>query len=340
MKLVKSLLLGSAAGLAVVSGASAADLPSRKAAPAEYVRVCSAYGAGFFYIPGTDVCLKVGGHARFEAQYAEPSGVAGGRNANPLGFRGQGRIELDARNPTEFGTLRAFVRLDIWSRTGNLRSGTAERFAAAIPPTAPASAGWGARAQTGVWLDKAFIQWGGLVAGRTASFFDFYNSPEMIGLLPHSNIGSTNLIGYIATFGSGFYASVSAEDAIMSRQGLIPISNATGLATATAALAPNNWGGFWMPDIVANLGVDQSWGKAQISAAVRQINTNGASAGGITATKYGFAVSGGVVINLPMIAPGDYLWLNATYADGYAARVIGTPYGGGTPAIVGTKNCH
>ena len=53
MKLVKSLLLGSAAGLAAVAGAQAADLPVRKAAPVEYVRVCSAYGVGFFYIPST-----------------------------------------------------------------------------------------------------------------------------------------------------------------------------------------------------------------------------------------------------------------------------------------------
>ncbi len=67
MKLVKSLLLGSAAGLTVVAGAQAADLPIKKAAPVEYVRVCSAYGAGFFFIPGTDTCLRVSGRARFEA---------------------------------------------------------------------------------------------------------------------------------------------------------------------------------------------------------------------------------------------------------------------------------
>src|SRR5919106_358021 len=66
MKLVKSLLLGSAAGLAAVAGAQAADLPVRKAAPVEYVRVCSAYGVGFFYIPGTETCLRVSGFARFE----------------------------------------------------------------------------------------------------------------------------------------------------------------------------------------------------------------------------------------------------------------------------------
>ena len=56
MKLVKSLLLGSAAGLAAVAGAQAADLPVMKAAPVEYVRVCSAYGVGFFYIPPRHAC--------------------------------------------------------------------------------------------------------------------------------------------------------------------------------------------------------------------------------------------------------------------------------------------
>ena len=63
MSIVKSLLLGSAAGLMVVGGAQAADLQA-KAKAVEYVKVCDAYGAGFYYIPGTDVCLKVGGYVR------------------------------------------------------------------------------------------------------------------------------------------------------------------------------------------------------------------------------------------------------------------------------------
>ena len=52
--------LCSAASLTIVSGAQAADLPV-KAKAVEYVRVCSLYGAGFFYIPGTDTCIKLGG---------------------------------------------------------------------------------------------------------------------------------------------------------------------------------------------------------------------------------------------------------------------------------------
>src|ERR1700754_748663 len=65
MKIVKSLLLGSAAGLAALTGAQAADLPV-KAKPVEYVKICSLYGAGFYYIPGTDTCIRIGGHIRSE----------------------------------------------------------------------------------------------------------------------------------------------------------------------------------------------------------------------------------------------------------------------------------
>ena len=61
MKRFTQALLGVPAGILVVSGAQAADLPTRKAAPVQYVKICDAYGAGFFYIPGTDTCLRVGG---------------------------------------------------------------------------------------------------------------------------------------------------------------------------------------------------------------------------------------------------------------------------------------
>ena len=65
MKMVKSLLLGTAAGLVAMTGAQAADLPV-KAKPVQYVKICSLYGAGFYYIPGTDMCLKIGGFVRNE----------------------------------------------------------------------------------------------------------------------------------------------------------------------------------------------------------------------------------------------------------------------------------
>src|SRR3954469_16080035 len=61
MKTVRSLLLGSAAGFVAVAGAQAADMPV-KAKPVEYVKICTLYGAGFYYLPGTDICVKHGAY--------------------------------------------------------------------------------------------------------------------------------------------------------------------------------------------------------------------------------------------------------------------------------------
>ena len=72
MKLAKAILLGSAASLVTVGGTLAADLPTKKAAPVDYVRICNVYGPGFFYIPGTDTCIKIGGKAEFDLEWDEP----------------------------------------------------------------------------------------------------------------------------------------------------------------------------------------------------------------------------------------------------------------------------
>src|SRR5512133_3505539 len=68
MKMVKSLLLGSAAGFVAVAGAQAADMPV-KAKPVEYVKICTLYGAGFYYLPGTDICVKHGASVRFQPYF-------------------------------------------------------------------------------------------------------------------------------------------------------------------------------------------------------------------------------------------------------------------------------
>jgi hypothetical protein len=68
VKLAKALLLGSAASLVAAGGTLAADLPTKKAAPVDYVRICNVYGPGFFYIPGTDTCIKIGGKAEFDLE--------------------------------------------------------------------------------------------------------------------------------------------------------------------------------------------------------------------------------------------------------------------------------
>ena len=79
MKL-KTLLLSSAAAFAVVGGAQAADLSV--AEPVDYVKVCDAFGAGYWYIPGTDTCLKIGGLVRMDIQFhsATPQAWGGRRH--------------------------------------------------------------------------------------------------------------------------------------------------------------------------------------------------------------------------------------------------------------------
>src|SRR6188508_1721408 len=92
MKMVKSLLLVSAAGLVAVSGAQAADLPV-KAKPVEYVKVCSLYGAGFYYIPGTDICMKVGGYVRYQVNIGTGNSISAGPFSGTGGFNN--RVVVD-----------------------------------------------------------------------------------------------------------------------------------------------------------------------------------------------------------------------------------------------------
>src|ERR1700751_4028834 len=112
MKTIKSLILGSAAGLIAMSGAQAADLPV-KAKAVEYVRICSLYGAGFYYIPGTDTCIKIGGYLRVDV------GLNGGDFGNNINGRGGAEnrlrdyyvsrsrtdLSVDTLTATEYGVL-------------------------------------------------------------------------------------------------------------------------------------------------------------------------------------------------------------------------------------------
>ena len=116
MKLMKSLILSSAAVLVVVSGAQAADLPL-KAKAVEYVRICSLYGAGFYYIPGTDTCLKLGGYLRADLGVntnsifsGNTNGLAGANNRFSNGFtwRSRANLNIDTRTATEYGVVRTY----------------------------------------------------------------------------------------------------------------------------------------------------------------------------------------------------------------------------------------
>ncbi|TGD95321.1 porin [Methylobacterium nonmethylotrophicum] len=362
MTIIKGILLASAAGLAVAPAARAADLPAKKAAPVEYVRVCSAYGAGFFFIPGTDTCLRVSGRARFEYGY-QGAYTRSGTTGDYSGYRSIGRLNLDARTQTAYGTLRAFVRFELASRTGipTMHSGTQNRIAQAFPALGVDTFG---RAQQFVNVDKAFIQFAGLTAGRAASFYDFYaHDFEYIAATMSSDVASTNLAAYTATLGQGFSATISVEDPIFRKTPTFAATSTAGFPASTA-LAPIFLGysaagvptgvGFTdviqrsrMPDFVGVLRYDGGWGSAQVSAAVHDINTGNAVPGNFTGTnlgvalsdanrrtlartptEYGWAVQGGVKVNLPFLAKGDALYLQGAYGEGASLYTGVTSYMG------------
>ncbi|TCR93095.1 porin [Rhizobium sp. BK376] len=105
---IKSLLLGSAAALAVVSGAHAADaVVAAEPEPLEYVRICDAYGAGYFYIPGTETCLKFGGYIRTEGTWGNAYAVEG-QSAYRRGtfWHTRNQFSMDTATDTEWGALK------------------------------------------------------------------------------------------------------------------------------------------------------------------------------------------------------------------------------------------
>ena len=110
---IKGLLFGSAAALAAVSGAQAADaIVAAAPEPAEYVRVCDAFGTGYFYIPGTETCLKMSGYVRFEVQGASNNSLGQDRNWNA---RTRGLLTFDAKNDSELGTIGSTITVRTWA---------------------------------------------------------------------------------------------------------------------------------------------------------------------------------------------------------------------------------
>lgn len=329
MKLVKSLLLGSAAGFAAVAGAQAADLPSRKAAPVEYVRVCSAYGAGFFYIPGTETCLRIGGRVRAEYTVGERFGG----QFDSYGTRARGRLNVDARTATSYGTLRTFFRYELTNSSNFYNSAVGFNQGFVAPGLVRQSSPFASNTSLGTFstLDLAFIQFGPITAGRAQSFFDFYANDLGFSTLRTAD-ARLNLLAYTASFGSGFSATVSLEDRVTGTN----FREQGSFDRFTGAGYQNQGQNF--PDIVASLRVDQGWGSAQLSGALTQrgVDANALTtaaafnpatgafvvsnvpgpAGTRGGEEYGFAVQGGVKLNLPFLAAGDVLWLQAAYADG------------------------
>ena len=304
MKLAKSLLLGSAAGFVAVAGASAADLPSRKAAPVAFVKICDAYGAGFFYIPGTDTCLRVSGRVRGEYTYIPAGNIVGvGANAFPTvtkatggtaanvyniaptfqiareaidqsGFLARGVAILDARTQTEFGTARTYIAIRGQNATGLYANN-------ALTGTLAGAALGGAS----ITVEQAVIQFAGFSFGRTSENFAFMPSYNFISHNWASFPSGINQLTYTATFGGGFSGTISLED----RQGLSASANPTGLYVGVSPNIFNPTGSLtfqpagvpllgssvtavngpstW-PALTGNVRLDQAWGAVQVMGQV------------------------------------------------------------------------
>src|SRR3954464_12644204 len=234
MKMVKSLILGSAAGLIAMSGAQAADLPV-KAKPVEYVRICSLYGNGFFYIPGTDTCIKLSGYLRAEtalntnADYGpQISGSGGARNrlSNYYTFRSREDFDIDTRTATEYGVVRTyFDAVFSWTTGGYGAAGTTTAAglltsgATTYDGNNPAGSGSGQVSGGSLGVYYAFIQFAGFTMGKAVSQFDapWTNYPankfdRLAG--GGGTVTGVNQFTYTADFGQGITASFSAQDQV------------------------------------------------------------------------------------------------------------------------------
>src|SRR4051794_40719240 len=282
MKMVKSLVLGSAAGFIAMSGGQAADLPV-KAKPVEYVRICSLYGNGFFYIPGTDTCIKLSGYLRAEtalntnADYGpQISGSGGARNrlSNYYTFRSREDFNIDTRTATEYGVVRTFFD-GVFSWTtggyggaGVTGAGLLTSGATTYDGNNPAGSGSGQVSGGNLGVYYAFIQFAGFTIGKAVSQFDTpwanYPANNFDGLVGGGGtITGVNQFSYTAEFGNGVSGTLSAQDQVAYMQAGnvnlgVPGSVALGSAATAAGLlggayGAGDTGGSRAPDLIAML---------------------------------------------------------------------------------------
>lgn len=315
--------------------AQAADLPGRKSAPVEYVRVCDAYGAGFYWIPGTDTCLKIGGRVRVDSWYTPAknavqmrsaggpayAGPPGGGNASAtfvsanavdsIGWYARAILTMDARTQSAWGTVQTAMTLRFAAQSGLAQTAPYLGYASGLFANA------GTNAPT--FIEAAYIRFAGFTIGQAATNFQFLTvfplHTPWFGSFP----GGTRQIAYTASFGSGLSATLALEN-----RGDMPQSGTAGALgfnpwSATAATATGN-GPQRLPAVVANVRLDQSWGAAMVSGAVLE-NTANFATPAVQATtggtgpmmrKTGWAVGAGLRVNLPMIAAGDHFqgWIS------------------------------
>ncbi|MEP1209151.1 MAG: porin [Rhizobiaceae bacterium] len=178
MKL-KTLLASSAALLISASAAQAADAVVAEPEPNDYVKVCDMYGAGFYYIPGTETCLRVSGEFRIQYEYTTGDTLTTEVSTGTIDQYGDtiyedkpvssigspywhARVNFDAREETDYGTLRTYMRFESTedSSTPDYNEDDGDKF--------PLMA-----------LD-AYIELGGLSVGRRTSRMELVGLPGLM----------------------------------------------------------------------------------------------------------------------------------------------------------------
>ncbi|MFD9898026.1 porin [Mesorhizobium sp. NPDC059025] len=224
---IKSLLLGSAAALLAVSGARAADaVVVAEPEPAEYVKICDVYGAGYFYIPGTETCLRVGGYIRYDIGVGDAGSFDGSRTTDRMNGKEQDTYWKRARfalktwtgQETEYGTLKTYTETRF--NFGNAQGLGSDGVASSVS------------------LNYAWIQLGGLRVGKDESAFNTFigyaGNVIQDTLVPYGDF-DTNLISYTFDAGNGFSAIVSLEQGAGSYNTLL-----------------KDAAGNWVPGVVSN----------------------------------------------------------------------------------------
>src|ERR1700722_14723662 len=360
MKMVKSLILGSTAGLLAMSGAQAADLPV-KAKAVEYVRICSLYGAGFFYIPGTDTCIKIGGYMRVDTTFNgsifdQPAwnGDLGLGNRYRDNFTSRSRMALtiDTRTATEYGEVRTFGQADFQFDTLGTNTYNPNALASNLGNNTSSilmTPGGGYAA-----VEYVFLQFAGFTFGKSSSAFStpwngFPGNVSSFLIGGNDTVTGVNNIQYTVQFGNGVSASIGLDDPSAFNRtaiynlatGALPAAVAGGLgANGTGT---NAYGGVNMPDVVGNIRVDQAWGLFQISGVVHEVDASYNTLAGATLTpangvasttlsqlsghpdtKYGGAVMAALNIKNIPTGSGDDIKFDATWAKGDTKNVIST----------------
>jgi hypothetical protein len=311
MTSLKTVLLGSAAGLLAVGAAQAADLPVKKAAAAvQYVEVCPVYGSGFYKLPGTDICIRHFGSMKFNFAFQnERTEYDGGvvvenGGSNTVGWQWTIRPGWDFRSPTEYGTLRTVVQMRV-----DQRNGVHENDDPVLTGTM----------RVANIIHRGYIEWAGFLIGRAGSQFVYWDQDDVVTAVGGSPKTTAMQATYVFSAPGGLKATIGLEDTSAWQSGAGSLVDLT--TTVPGGVNPD--GPQRLYDIIASVSTEQSWGNAKLAGAIHwthsnaDLNGNGAPDTNEIGT--GWAVLAGVTFNLPTLGPKDQLLLEATYSSGAVA---------------------